>query len=151
MKQARMNKARQKGVTLIELLVVILITALLMAVAVPSYRQYTLRANRAEGQAVLLQAAANQERFYLQANRYATPVELELDPPDGLGMSRVSESGLYELNIVNADDESFVVAVWARVQQAEDQECAVLALDASGNRYGGPGPVFADNNNNRCW
>ena len=146
-----MKQARQKGVTLIELLVVILITALLMAVAVPSYRQYTLRANRAEGQAMLLQAAANQERFYLQANRYAIPVELEQDPPDGLGMSGVSESGLYELNIVNADDESFVVAVRARVQQAADQECAVLALDASGNRYGGPGPVFAANNNHRCW
>jgi type IV pilus assembly protein PilE len=146
-----MKQATQKGVTLVELLVVMLITALLMAVAVPSYRQYTLRSNRAEGQAMLLQAAANQERFYLQANRYATPVELEQDPPGGLGMSGVSESGLYELSVVNADDESFVVAVRARVQQAADQECAVLALDASGNRYGGPGPVFADNNNHRCW
>ncbi len=146
-----LKRVMHTGVTLIELLVVILITALLMAVAVPSYRQYNLRANRAEGQALLMQAAAAQERFYLQASRYAALDQLELNQPAGLGMSRFSESGRYELNIINADDESFVLAVRARAEQAGDRDCVVLALDARGNRYGGVGPAFADDNNDRCW
>lgn len=146
-----MKQTGQKGVTLIELLVVFLITALLMAVAVPSYRQYTLRSNRVEGQAALLQAAAAQERFYLHASRYATQSQLELDPPAGLGISRFSQSALYEVEIHSADDASFVIAVRARGRQAEDDECAVLAVDSRGNRFGGPGQPFVDNNNRRCW
>ena len=89
-------RRRAAGVTLIELIVVVGIVALLATVAVPSYRQYTMRAHRTEAKAALLRLAANQERFYLQNNRYS------LDP-DVLGfVGGLSEQGVYTLAIDTA-------------------------------------------------
>jgi type IV pilus assembly protein PilE len=141
-----------KGVTLVELMVVVVIIAVLMSVAVPSYRQYTIRANRSEGQAMLLQIAANQERWYLSNNTYATNAQLTLDPPLGLGMRNMSESGFYDLAITASDATTFAAVSTAQAGQAADTDCDVLAIDATGRRYAGPGPAFAANNNlDKCW
>ena len=48
MKYQLKNKAQQ-GFTLIELMIVIAILAILMAIAIPAYQDYTIRAKRAEG------------------------------------------------------------------------------------------------------
>ena len=61
-----------RGFSLIELLVVVVIVAILGLVAIPSYRQYNIRAQRTEAKTALLRLAANQERFYLQNNSYST-------------------------------------------------------------------------------
>lgn len=140
------------GVTLVELMVVMVIIAVLMSVAVPSYRQYTLRANRAEGQSLLLQLSANQERWYLNNNTYANNAQLTQAPPNGLGMVAVSESGFYNLAITAADAASFTAVATASAGQADDTDCDVLAIDATGRRYAGPGPAFSTNNNlEKCW
>ena len=140
-----------KGVTLVELMVVVMIIAVLMSVAVPSYRQYTLRANRAEGHWMLLQTAANQERFYLQNNTYADNASLTADPPNGLGMMATSESGFYTLAITQADAVTFSAVATAQDGQSADTDCDVLAINERGTRYGGPGPAFAGNNDPDCW
>ena len=64
------------GVTLIELMVVVIVLGTLAVIAVPSYQQYMMRARRSEAKTGLLRLAANQERFYLQNNRYGTIAEL---------------------------------------------------------------------------
>ncbi len=63
-------RRHHRGVTLVELLIVIVIIAILGLIAVPSYRQYSMRAQRTEAKTALLRLAANQERFYLQNNTY---------------------------------------------------------------------------------
>jgi len=140
-----------RGVTLVELMVVLVIVAVLMSVAVPSYRQYTMRANRAEGHWSLLQAAANQERFYLQNNTYATNAQLELDPPNGLGVASMTESGHYSIQVTNADAAGYTVVATAQGGQTEDSDCSVLSVDERGTRYGGPGPAGGANNDPKCW
>ena len=141
-----------QGVTLVELMVVVVIVAVLMSVAIPSYRQYTMRANRAEGQSFLLQAAANQERFFLTRNQYTD--NLTDAPPDGLGMEESSPSGHYNftLNIQNGGT-AFTAVATAAGGQADDTDCDVLAINERGQRYGGPGPAFDDGSNDldKCW
>ena len=66
---------RQQGVTLIELVVVVVIVGILASIAIPSYRNYVLRANRTEGRAALLALATAQEKFYLQCNTYTTALD----------------------------------------------------------------------------
>lgn len=142
-------RSYQRGVTLVELMVVMVIIAILMAVAVPSYRQYTIRANRADAHTVLMQIAASQERAYLQGNTYSGA--LSDAPPDGLGIAATSERGHYALAITAADANAFAAVATATGTQAEDTDCAVLAINSRGVRYGGPGPAFAANNDPRCW
>ncbi len=146
-----MQRRLENGVTIIELLLVMVIVAMLVAVAIPSYRQYTLRANRAEGHAMLLQAAANQERFYLDNSTYATQSQISEPLPDGLGLRGESLSGHYGLRIAAADDNAFILVATARGEQAADESCAVFAIDETGARYGGAGPAFAANNDASCW
>ena len=58
-----------RGFTLVELLVAIMIVGILSAVAVSSYQDYTLRAQRADAKAVLLQLASLLERNYTASGR----------------------------------------------------------------------------------
>ena len=91
---------RMHGVTLIELLIVIVVIGILAAIAVPSYRNYVLRAQRTDAMSALLRVAAAQEKFYLQNNTYADDDALADDPPAGLGISS-TENGWYDLYHLN--------------------------------------------------
>ena len=63
-----MNRhTQQQGFTLIELMITVAIIAILAAVAYPSYSEYVKRGNRSEGQALLNDTAALQERYYVSA------------------------------------------------------------------------------------
>ncbi|MDB5812229.1 MAG: ral secretion pathway protein [Betaproteobacteria bacterium] len=63
---------RHSGMTLIELMVVLAIVALLTAIALPSYQQYSVRGIRSQGQNFLMDLAQSQEQFFLDQRQYAT-------------------------------------------------------------------------------
>ena len=142
---------RTAGVTLVEIMVVVGIVALLAAVAVPSYRQYTIRAHRTEAMAALLRLATNQERFYLQNNEYT------LDP-EALGFpAGLSEQGVYTLEIgtnMGVTVDWFAIARPTpgggrnSIDQTPDTECTAFTLTSAGVRTATPLPNGA---NDRCW
>lgn len=144
-----MRKAN-RGVTLIELMVVVAVAAILASIAVSSYRNSVIRANRTEASAALLRAAAAQERFYLQNNTYAENADLTAASPAGLGLARTTESGYYTLTIANDDplvDFTVTATPVAGGGMADDADCATLTVDQSGARgaTGSPDAVT------RCW
>ena len=65
---------RQRGVTLIELVIVTIIVGILAAIAIPSYRSYVLRSQRSDAKDAVLALATQQEKHYLQCNRYAAAI-----------------------------------------------------------------------------
>jgi len=142
------QRDRLAGVTLIELLVVMIIVGLHAMIGVPSYLQYTMRTQRTEAKAALLRLGANQERFYLQNNRYS------LDP-EALGFpGKVSENGVYDLTIatVAGVTQDFVATAKPRpgggsngIDQTKDADCATFTLDSQGVRTAAPDP------SGRCW
>ena len=65
-------KSKHSGFTLIELMIVVAIIGILAMIAYPAYQDYVTRANRAQGQSILLDAQLKQERFRSYNNTYAT-------------------------------------------------------------------------------
>ena len=67
----RLAQARAaRGFTLMELMIVIAIISVLAAVAIPSYRQYNMRANRSAAAQIMLSVANRQEQYVLDARAY---------------------------------------------------------------------------------
>jgi len=140
------RRRHHRGVTLVELLIVIVIIAVLGLIAVPSYRQYSMRAQRTEAKTALLRLAANQERFYLQNNTYTNDTV-------ALGfLLGESENGVYTLNIPLADTNTYQATAVptpgggtnGRTMTA-DTECAQFGIDAQGLKTAMPDPQ------SRCW
>ena len=74
-----MNKAR--GFTLIELMVTVMVVAVLMAIAIPSYRQSVIKGNRRAAQAVMMEMISRQEQYFVANRVYATKAELDYSLP----------------------------------------------------------------------
>lgn len=137
-----------KGFTLVELLVAVVIAAILMAIAVPSYRSYVQRTQRTEARQALTQARAAQERHFLQYNRYAA--EVAPPPPAGLGLPAVTANGLYAVDVtLTATGYTLRATPVPGGGQQDDSRCGWLALDESGRRSAAD--VDGTDTTDACW
>lgn len=145
---------RQQGMTLIELVVVMVIIGILVGIAVPSYRDYVLRANRTEGRAALLALATAQEKFYLQCNTYATaidPAEVTDCATGNLSFPTTSERGYYDIAVTGADATGWTaeVAPAAESPQLKDEKCQLFRLANTGQKYAENSG--STDNTESCW
>lgn len=124
---------RFAGFSLLELLVVLVILGLLYSLVSPQYQQYVLRANRTEGRALLVNAAAHQARYHAQNQQFLTQQQniSQLRLPHTQGGEVLSSSGLYRLSIEPGDGGYLLQAVPLGAQRA-DIACATLLLNGLG-------------------
>ena len=140
------------GMTLTELVVALAIVALLMGIAVPSYRSHVLRAHRSEAMRALLALAAEQERYFLVTGRYADMLDAAPDSaPPGLRVAATSETGRYTLGIERADESGFLAVASPAVggPQVDDHDCARYAIDDAGRRTARD--AAGRDSSERCW
>ena len=135
---------RQRGITMIELMIVLAIVAIIGALAVPSYRDYVVRTNRAEAANALLDLAACQEKVYIKLNRYD-------NARCGLTAgSRTVESGRYQITMTPANqNQTFTLTATPLGTQAEDT-CGVIGLTDTGTRSA-KGGAATDTQIQDCW
>lgn len=128
---------RQPAFSLIELLIAIAIVAILVAIAVPSYRSFVIRTNRVEGIDAAMAAMVCQERIYSRTNAY-----------DASECGGATPNGLYTVVIatVNANQN---VTVTANPQGAQASDsCAALSLNEKGvKKANGATGTAAE----KCW
>lgn len=128
-----MSRRIQHGFTLTELMVTLVIIAILLAIAVPSYRQYVIRSKRTAAQAVMMDIASREQQFLLANRSYADKATLEANgytlPPE------VSDD--YTWNVVPGAgaSPSFTITFTAAGGQAAD---GALTLTNAGDK-GPPG------------
>lgn len=129
-----------RGITLIELMIAVVIVAVVVAIAVPNFREYSARAQRAEAQAALLRVATNQERVYLQSNAYTSDMS-KLGFPSADCNS--TDSATYQICVTAADANSFTAEATYLKRDAEASKCRTFQIDGRGVKTSGP---LAD-----CW
>lgn len=118
---------RIKGFTIIELMIVIVIVAILVALAYPSYIQYVRKSKRGEAQQLLLNWSINQEIFRSSNTAYAD--EDDLPPPshDNYAFSVVGTptGTTYELQADASGDQE-------NDEAKDGTSCDVLSLNQNG-------------------
>ncbi|MFK7886838.1 MAG: type IV pilin protein [Gammaproteobacteria bacterium] len=140
------HKTRHNGFTLIEMIVVVGIVSILAAIAYPSYQKRAQKAKRTDAKAALINLAAQQERFFLRNNRYAsTLADLGIDG---------TENEFYEITITSGGNSEFLAeAVPAGSAfsggQWLDTECLKFGIDQLGRKT-----AFKNGNTDNadvCW
>jgi type IV pilus assembly protein PilE len=139
-----------KGFTLVELMVAMVVAAILLAVAIPSYTTYVLKSHRTEAKAALLDLASMEERYFSTQNAYT-------NVPTAVGFSQatwgtpiVVGSGYYQLStpvitaptistaggVLTATPASFSLqaVVVPGNMQAKDTVCSTFTVTSTGSR-----------------
>lgn len=124
-----LQRKRNFGFTVIELMIVVMIVAILVAIAYPSYIKYVRKANRGDAQQLLMNWAVNQEIWRSNNPSYA-----------GDGDIAVPTTDLYTFTVT--DNTATTYTLTATAIDGSDQEkdesrdgtqsCASLTLDQSG-------------------
>lgn len=142
----------QRGVTLIELVVVMVIVGILAAVAIPSYRNYTLRSQRADAKDALLALATQQEKHYLQCNTYATAIAVAPNCAAGqLQGAAASKNGWYTLAIVAGTALGFTVSATATAGQNQFQDTACRSFRVTDRGVRTATDAGGADNTAECW
>jgi type IV pilus assembly protein PilE len=128
-------KQRNAGVTLLELMMVVAIVGILASVAIPSYRAYVLRANRADAKRALVAIAADLERCFTLNNTYVNAV---LTPCSAVANLPDISSGTYSID-VDANNGGILAATFALRAvpingQVQDTKCGTFMLDDKNTR-----------------
>lgn len=126
------------GFSLLELMIVLAVVAILLTIAIPSYRQYQLRSLRAEAIRMILEVADCQERLRVRHGYYDT------------SQCRASFSSDHYRMRLEPPDESKALAytiVAEPIRINLQDHCGSLSLDQAGTRDTGGNPAFLAD----CW
>jgi type IV pilus assembly protein PilE len=125
-------RAISRGFTLIELMIAVAILAIVAAIALPLYNQYSQRTYRAEAQADLLACAQALER-YAAINFNYTGAEAEYAAGDLCDPQSV-QLGRYEIAVDVAEDGSTFLVTATPEDPGPMAADGIMTYDDAGNR-----------------
>ncbi|MEP6389105.1 MAG: type IV pilin protein [Halioglobus sp.] len=128
---AKQGKRFGRGFTLIEIMIVVAIVAVLLTVALPSFQDQIIRANRSAAQAQMLDIANRQQQYVLSNRSYMDKTTLEssgfvLDPD-------VLDDYTYDITVGSGAVPTYIITFEPYGRQANDPN---MTLNEQG--VGGP-------------
>ena len=128
--------ARQStGFTLIEMMVVVAVLAIVAAVAYPAYMEHVRKGHRAAAQAFLIEVAARQQQYLLDARRYA-----------------VGSTALTSLNVsVPPEVSNFYTVTVDPAAPTVPPTFRLTATPLSGTMQAADGPIVLDQDGTRTY
>ena len=134
---------RRGGFTLTELMGAIAIVAIVSAVAIPLYTDYTMRGFRAEVQSDLLNCSQALERWNALNFTYAGSADTDAD---GLGDANVGPIAEEVCDPLSVSGDRYTITV-----NAPGGTYVLTAAPAGGSVMDGDGDFTLDNAGNRTW
>jgi len=119
-------RKRKLGFTVIELMIVLIIVAILVALAYPSYIDYVRKARRGEAQQLLMNWSINQEIWRSNHPEYARDEVGELPAPT---------HAFYDFSLSDRSATAYSLQADAKGDQVNDTskgDCTVLTLNSAG-------------------
>lgn len=150
-----------KGFTLLELLIVIAILAIIMAIAIPNYSRYVVRAQRVEVRNALQTIAQQIDQNYRVTRDYS-----KLANGDTLSNATISSWGFasvpssankrYEISLKTVTATGYILQAQAFGKQAQrDRDCAYFFYNQSGTKMASktatPPNGGRDETSLECW
>ena len=130
-RQAFAPLLRSRGFSLIEMAVIMAVLGILLAIALPAYREHVRKSIRAEAQSFLTGVASRQQQFLVDKRSYAASVAaLNLAPPSHV---KANFEDPITVDVPAVVPPRFTLTAKAIGDQAKDK-CATLTLDSAGNR-----------------
>jgi len=128
-RERRRAASSGRGFTLVELVITVAIVAILVAVALPSYRDHVRKTRRAEAQAYLMAIAGRQQQFLVDTRAYAAALTtINIPQPANVAAS-------YDVTLVAAGGPPPTFVLTAAPKSGTDQtleRCGTLSIDQTG-------------------
>jgi len=128
-----LQRKRILGFTIIELMIVLMIVAILLALAYPSYTQYARKAKRGEAQQLILNWSINQEIWRSNNSEYASTTNLPAPTNDHYAFDTIGtlDGANYTLQADGGGDQ-------VNDKARDGTPCKTLTMNQSGVKLPAP-------------
>ncbi|HKT27389.1 type IV pilin protein [Dyella sp.] len=123
---ARVTRRHQRGFTLIELMIVVAIVAILAAIAIPQYRKYVQKSNRATAKSALLDLSRREETYYSTNNSYTLNLV-------SLGYSNITNN---QIQVPNSNNPTYTIGFTAPATSGSSASSYTASATPTGSQTG---------------
>ena len=122
-------RRRSAGFTLIELMIAVAIVAVLLAVAMPSYREHVRKSSRAEAQAYMMAVETRQQQFLVDTRAYAATVAVV-----GVAVpANVNAAYTLDMPTPTAVPPAYTLTLTPKTGQSGER-CGILSINSAGTK-----------------
>ena len=122
-------RRRSAGFTLIELMIAVAIVAVLLAVAMPSYREHVRKSSRAEAQAYMMAVETRQQQFLVDTRAYAATVAVV-----GVAVpANVNAAYTLDMPTPTAVPPAYTLTLTPKTGQSGER-CGTLSINSAGTK-----------------